>query len=403
MTDATSADILEWSTGRPAWQRDALRRLFTAGVIGPADIDDLAQLCKAGRGLASPRTSDVLTKDHLRTYGGATAAVSLVSVTHHMGVNALASEQTVSFGPTLTVVYGQNAAGKSGYTRILKRACRSRSTEGILGDVISGTKPLKAQATIRYQDGPTAATHKWHPDLLSPAPLTAVSVFDADSASVYLRDKTDVAFRPFGLDVFDKLSKACGEVRLKLEVERSKLLSTPSGLPTLPEGTQGRTLIDGLTSLTNIDNVRRLATLSDQETARLEQLRTDERDARATDPKQRARELLIKAQRLESLGKHLSEIELALGSQALKDLGNAALELRTDRKSLEALRESTLTADLLAGTGDATWKEMWEAAREFSKLAYPDRSFPAITDGSRCPFCQQVVGKDAASRLAHLM
>ncbi len=403
MTDATSTDILDWSKGRPAWQRDALRQLFTTGAIGPEEIDALTELCKSARGLASPRTADVLTKDHLRANGGSTAAVALLSVTHHVGVNALAPEQTVSFGLALTVVYGQNAAGKSGYTRILKRACRSRSTEVILGNVISGGKPLKAQATIRYKDGATEDLHKWHPDLASPAPLTAVSVFDAHSAGVYLRDKTDVAFRPFGLDIFDKLSRVCGEVRFKLESERGKLLATPSNLPSLPEGTRARAIIDGLTALTNVEGVRAIAMLSEQETTELHELRAEERDARSADPKQRARELQLKTKRIESVAKHTSEIERALGTAALKDLAAAAEVLRVAQGALQALRKSVLTADLLPGTGGSVWIEMWEAAREFSRVAYPEQLFPAVTDGARCPFCQQVIGTDAASRVAHLL
>jgi hypothetical protein len=41
-------------------------------------------------------------------------AVSLVSLAHHRGANALAEGQTVSFGTHLTVVFGENAVGKSG-------------------------------------------------------------------------------------------------------------------------------------------------------------------------------------------------------------------------------------------------------------------------------------------------
>src|SRR5207249_8442659 len=134
--------------------------------------------------------------------------VTLVSVTHNRGVNALAPDQTITFGENLTVVFGLNAAGKSGYTRILKRACRSRFTEDILGNVLSGEAPLKAQATIRFREAAKETDA-----------LSAVSVFDAHCVPVYLKDKTDVAFRPFGLDVFDKLSSVCGEVRSRLAKE----------------------------------------------------------------------------------------------------------------------------------------------------------------------------------------
>src|SRR5207253_936260 len=139
-------------------------------------------------------------------------------------------------------VFGLNAAGKSGYTRILKRACRSRFTEDILGNVLSGQAPIKAQATIRYREGSKETDLTWTPEAAPVDALEAVSVFDAHCVPVYLKDKTDVAFRPFGLDVFDKLSSVCGDVRDRLETEYVRLNVVTPGLPTLVEGTEARSL-----------------------------------------------------------------------------------------------------------------------------------------------------------------
>ena len=47
--------------------------------------------------------------------------------------------------------------------------------------------------------------------------ISRVSVFDAQCAAIYLTEKTDVAFRPFGLDLFDKLVQACKAIRAILE------------------------------------------------------------------------------------------------------------------------------------------------------------------------------------------
>ena len=70
----------------------------------------------------------------------AEAPVSLVNLRHETGVNALAPGQELDFGgPTgLTVIYGDNGSGKSGYSKILKRACRSRHPQPpILHDVFA--------------------------------------------------------------------------------------------------------------------------------------------------------------------------------------------------------------------------------------------------------------------------
>ncbi len=67
----------------------------------------------------------------------------------HRGVNALAEDQTLKFGPNLTVIYGDNAAGKAGYIRILKSACRARGQEQVLGKVVSGATPLSRVVSIK--------------------------------------------------------------------------------------------------------------------------------------------------------------------------------------------------------------------------------------------------------------
>ena len=119
-------EILEWSQGRPAWQRDALRRVVQNGELSADDIRDLVEICKAAHGLAEQLDSTPLTRDHVPETSGTDAPVSLESIFHHRGVNALAEGQTLRFAPNLTVVYGDNAAGKTGYIRILKSACRAR-------------------------------------------------------------------------------------------------------------------------------------------------------------------------------------------------------------------------------------------------------------------------------------
>ena len=53
--------------------------------------------------------------------------------------------------------------------------------------------------------------------------LGLVSVFDAQCAAVYLTEQMDVAYRPAGLDLFDKLAQACQAIQGKLDQERAGL------------------------------------------------------------------------------------------------------------------------------------------------------------------------------------
>ena len=400
-TQDVLADILDWSTERPGWQRDALRRLFTAGRLSTPDLGELVELCKSPHGLAKTVSPQPLRAEHLALSSPQTVPVSVVSVTHRRGVNALAPEQTVAFGPKLTVVYGSNAAGKSGYTRILKRACRSRGIENILGNVLSGEIPVKAQATIRYLEGTTEIPLDWGPDSAVSGALANVSVFDSHCASVYLQDKTDVAFRPFGLDIFDKLSGVCAEVRERLEGELQKLNKTIPSLPVLAEGTVPRKLVESLTALTKVDDLRTLAALSSDEERRLKDLLAQRRDLQSVDPELRSRDLKLKADRFSAVAQHVQALSQAFGTANLSKVRAAADGVRAAQQALSVVREAITTTDLLPGTGGDVWKNMWLAVGSFSGLTYPGRDLPVLEVGARCPFCQQTISEEAATRLRH--
>lgn len=395
-------EILEWSQDRPVWQRDALRRLVLNGELSDEDIRLLTDICKSTHGLAEPQDVAPLTDEHVPNETAGAVPVSLVSIFHRGGVNALAEDQTLNFGSNLTVVYGDNAAGKTGYIRILKSACRARGQEQILGNVVSGTSPLSPVVSIKYKVGTESELREWagtgEDDFVS-----RVSVFDTQCAVVYLMEKTDVAFRPFGLDLFDKLAKVCKDVHSKLERERQALAPTP--LPDLqskiPEGTVVSKFLVKLSSLTKPEDVMALAHLSAEEEARFILLEKSLLDLQTNDPEKLIRQLALRAGRVQALARHLMEVETALSVQAVATAFDAQKEER--RKSEEAIkiRAAMLSADMLAGTGSEPWTTLWETARSFSQEhAYPDQAFPVVENGARCVLCQQELDPAAVHRLS---
>jgi energy-coupling factor transporter ATP-binding protein EcfA2 len=397
-------EILDWSINRPLWQREALRCLVVNGELSDTDISDLTETCKSGHGLAvglaEQRDIVPLAKEHLPDQAVG-APVSLVSIFHHRGVNALAENQTLKFGPGLTVVYGDNGAGKTGYIRILKSACRARGPERILGNVVSGTTPLTPVVAIKYKVGAEADPREWaggNEDNY----VSSVSIFDTQCAAVYLTEKTDVAFRPFGLDLFDKLVQACKAVRTKLEAEQRALgANALSAVWTvIPEGTAVAKFLANVSSLTKPEAVQALARLSPEEEARLAFLEKSLLDLQANNPEKLIQQLTVRSGRVHALVRHLKEIEAALSDEALKAVFDARTEGRRKSQEAKRLREATFPQGLLQGTGADAWMALWESARFFSQeQAYPDRPFPVIGDESQCVLCQQDLDHAAAHRL----
>ena len=394
-------EILAWSVDRPTWQRDALRRLVTNGDLADGDVRELTAICKSGHGLAEPPTTAPLAKEHVPNRPGGAAPVSLVSIFHHRGVNALAEGQTLKFSPGLTVVYGDNGAGKTGYIRILKNACRARGQEGILGNVVSGTAPLAPVVAIKYSVGSETEPREWTGGKDDQF-VSRVSVFDTQSAAVYLTEKTDVAFRPFGLDLFDKLVRACKSVRAQLEAEQRALNTNALAVvqAKIPEGTAVAKLLANVSSLTQPDAVRALAQLAPAELDRLALLEKSLLDLQVNDPDKLIRQLTLRAGRIHALVRHVADVEATLAPQAFATVLDARTTGRRKSEEAKRLREATFPKELLAGTGTEQWAALWEKARLFSQeQAYPGKSFPVVDDGAHCVLCQQGLDNAAARRL----
>lgn len=394
-------EILEWSQGRLMWQRDALRRLVLNGDLSDEDIYSLTEICKSAHGLADQQGTNPLTTEQIPDASVGNDPVSLVSIFHHRGVNALAENQTLNFSPRLTVVYGDNGAGKTGYIRILKSACRARGQEDILGNVVSGSSPLAPVVAIKYKVGTETEPREWS-GANDDEYISRVSVFDTRCAAVYLTEKTDVAFRPFGLDLFDKLAKGCKAVRGKLEGEQRALASSALTTiqPHIPEGTTVAKFLANISSLTKPDVVQALAHVSTEEEARLTLLEKSLLDLQANDPEKLIKQLTLRVGRLQTLVRHLQDIKVALSAEAVSTLFDARTEGRRKGEEAKRLREATFPQGLLVGTGSEPWKALWESARQFSEdSAYPEKTFPVVEDGARCLLCQQDFEHAATHRL----
>ena len=391
-------EILSWSETRPEWQRDALRRLSASGKLTDEDIVELSEICKSKHGLAEVMELNFLTIDNLPTIGADAGYVNVQSIYHHCGVNALAEKQTVNFGSGLTVVYGDNAAGKSGYTRIFKSACRARGTEDILGNVVSGSTLSAMSVEIKYSVGDDGVEYVWAGEG-SAEPISRVSVFDSHSATVYLTEKTDVAFRPFGLDLFDKLAQASKSIQSQLEREQRALGSGGLHLD-LPEGTVAAKFVASISSLTEPKVLVELGTLSDEETERSKLLEKQILDFRANDPAKTAQELRLRAGRLGLLSEQLKLVELSLTDEAVQAVFREQEDVKKKSETSKKIRSETFPDGILNETGSDSWVEMWEAARIFSESsAYPDKQFPVTDDDAQCVLCQQDIQEEASDRL----
>ncbi len=125
----------------------------------------------------------------------------------------------LTFSPTLTVVYGGNGTGKSGYTRILSNVCFSRTQHPILPNVYEDDTPEEPAAKIVVADGTQKETEFEFDGTTEHSELRRVSVFDAAVARAHLAGPNPFDFKPAGFDVFPEMVRVYAEFRNRLDAE----------------------------------------------------------------------------------------------------------------------------------------------------------------------------------------
>ncbi|MDD3029376.1 MAG: AAA family ATPase [Alphaproteobacteria bacterium] len=397
ITNEASAfsSILDWSTGCPVWQRDALRRLCIQDKLEESDLAELLKICK-GTAIGSP-----LEAIHVRSPAAGNAVVTIGALHSLENVNALAVGERLTFCKAgLTVVYGDNGAGKSGYARILKQLCRARSPKGetILPNIYT-ENPGMPKASLDYSVGAQKSSVTWTLGTSTDAMLSAISVFDSRTANVHVDNINDLAYTPLPLKILAALAQACQNMKTCLNDEIQALKKqTPEviSIPKCKSETAVGKLMASLSAVTKPIDVENLSSLDSDQDARLELLRTD----LSSDPARAARQIQAIKSKFDNATERLLNLTRAISDEEVALLRSSAQAFAAARKAALAASTNLFSSEPLPDIGSDAWKTLWEAARVYSQeSAYPEQPFPVIQSGARCVLCQQELDEASANRL----
>jgi hypothetical protein len=395
-------DIGGWLAQQQPWLSDCARRLLQQGTLGPGDREDLVALVKVHHGLTDPKGRLPAPLDPAQIPAPAQEGVDvcLRAIRDPQSLNAIDSRQSLTFvADGLTVVYGYNGVGKSGYARALKKACRARSVENILPNVyVQGQGDSAASATIDWLEGGAEKSDVWAANKASPPALSQISVFDAHCARVFVDSQAKVLFVPGGLEVMHGLAEAMRATQNQLELERTAGHFDLNQLATLAgEHVVGREIAK-LGRQSKPQEFEALAKFSEQEALELATLRKLFSDQ---DPAKQAAGIRRLLMRMSTLTGELTERTTPLQDEAVEQLRQAFVVLLAAEAAAKLVAEK-LKADgaQVAGTGSESWEVLLRSAMDFvAKEAYPDSPFPGPEDGAHCVLCQQPLTGEASARL----
>lgn len=183
--------------GRSVWAQD----LVAAAVINNGNLNDeqILQICDdIDNGATTP--SFALPA----TIGNVIPEIVLKELTHVANVNCLVPNQTIRFcHEGITVLFGFNGSGKSGYFRMLNKFAGGSIDYTVMQNIYDDN-PQPMSASILYSENGTDCFANW--DFVSPlnTPLGHIRVFDNNYAKIFIaeHDTNTYLFDTMGLKIY---------------------------------------------------------------------------------------------------------------------------------------------------------------------------------------------------------
>lgn len=316
------------------------------------------------------------------------------------GVGALIKQQVITFPKDgIFIVYGDNGAGKSSYSSIMKNACLTRgSCPKILGNVFEKNNPLPS-ATINILVDGKKETHHWSLNSSSIPPLKAIRVFDTDSAHHYVNKEDALGFKPSSLNLLTELTKAITQV--KAIVEKDILLG--NGLiPLTPINSETNTakFFKGISAATEEEDVQTYrATKEDIEY--IEHLRQEIARDKLQTPESLKANLNQQKQIITPLQKLIRDALRLLSDKAFDRLKELQDDYNAKKKNTDRIMQATLQGLPLETVAGINWQSLWSAAKIFIENEPNSHNFPPI-QGESCPLCLQKISENSGKQLTSL-
>jgi len=403
----THQNLLAWADKQLPWARDALRRHALAPNFELNNDDESAVLKRvrlaAGIGDDQNCHCTPFTGNHLHGGSPTGPRTLLVSLGSVKNLARLAANQTLSFAiDGITLIYGDNGTGKSGYCRITKKLCRSLTSEDLLGDVFTdGAKP-PAEVSVRYlRDGDAGPkTVLWQDGTPPPSAIANISVFDSRNARLYVDAENKIGFLPSEVALLEQYAQHCGEMDETFAVEQ-KTLNTRVKVA-LPAGYSSDGAVSKLflrlqpkISLPTADDIRTAAAWSVKDQEEIDALEK----ALAQDPKALADRYRRAISILQSYLSTLLVIEKGLSHEAATKIAECSGQAKSTAAAAALAASEKFKGEPLPGIGLPPWRLMYDYAREYVQSVNPDLATLPTSEGDPCALCQQPLSADASGRM----
>ena len=388
--------ILDWLKTQPFWLQYAGKNILRTGEVSDELMANALTYLKEDHGLLpTPAARPDLAFEEQAGKVDDEAPLLLEAIKNAVNVNALAEGQSIPIGPQLTLVYGGNGVGKSGYIRIMNNAFSSRGDKTILPNVFKDGEPgdPACEFTFRRTEDPYDLKY---PDQSGSAEFTQFCVFDTQSVRAHLDSENTLAFTPSGFEFFELLLQLHRGVKDALTQEITDRRPHNTFVDLFPNRNEVRDLIETLSSQTERSRLDEFSIVSEDEIQELASIDARIASLRQLDKVARIKELNALSEQLEVLVRDVGTVLNYLNAAALDDCRAAIAEISVFEDLTRSEGIAMFEGKDIANVGSPEWRAFIKSAQEYvSKIVREgDHSYPTGKD--QCIFCRQNLDDNSA-------
>ncbi|MBD8825730.1 AAA family ATPase [Pseudomonas sp. CFBP 13602] len=398
-------EIVEWAASDLSdWEADIVRRLLLNKTLPTQDLKEVIDNVFITYGIAEHNEKKICsvptTNSEIAGEIVASVSVRLCNIHNAQNINAISSESKLPFSHNgITLIYGENGSGKSGYTRVLKNACFAKHTEPEILPNVYKQDTGPQSAIITFIKNGEKQQWEWSPGKTL-ADLAGINVYDSDCGKVLLEKNNQVTYKPKGVEIFDGVSAIAEAIR---EAASKKMRN--SKLPIIQEIEKIPALSKWLASINeNTTSVTIDSKLiwTEENKSELNQLNTsiqDYQNGTATKKIEKLKD--ISENRVPRAITKLTNCLSILSSDKSEHVKKLEFAVNTTKIAYDISVKGFDTEEPLAGTHTEAWKQLFNAAKYFSEqYTYIGESYPKVDDGSKCVLCMQPLSDDAKRRMS---
>lgn len=400
--------FLEWVNKQAEWARDAIRRHAASAGYSLSEADKAAVVERVRHAAGYVADPAPVCEPFLPNQLGDAEAVGppnlLASIGPVRNLNRLAADQTLKFAlDGITLIYGDNGSGKSGYCRIAKKLCRSLSTDDLLGNVFDAAvqEPPEIEVGYRLPGEDKTTTVTWNTKDAPPKQLAQLSVFDSHNARLYVDRENRIAYMPAAISLLEQHGAHRTEMdkAFKAEIqniERRIKVALPAGYNT---GTAVSKLLAPLYARKGAPpTTAELQSGAEWTTAHAEDLQKLEQSL-AQDPAVLAKRCERTKVALDGITAEIKSIEAALSDDACATLQELTGNARSTAAAAMLAATEGFAAEPLPKVGQAAWRLMYDYAKAYAGAAGLEGERLPQQEGEPCVLCQDPLSTSAADRI----